>query len=408
MSGAWTRRPAREVVVTGMGVVSPYGRGCDAYWRGLVEGRCLLGPIGLFPTAGFRSNIGAEIGCSIVNALGNHYRSRANRFIIAAADEAINAAGLDAAMLRGAALSIGGAGGGMLEAEEWYWRHYAQQTTERQLPFLRSMFPASQTATVAQHFHIDGPRESPILACSSSAAALLTLVDLLEAGVADVGIAGGVDTLTRLCFMGFNALKLLDTTPCRPFASDRRGMSLGEGAAVLVLETRHHATARGARIRASIVGGGLTSDAFHPTSPSENAEGAVRAIEEALQRAHLQPADIRYVNAHGTGTVHNDRAEARALERVFGAGKVLVSATKSLLGHAMGAAGALEAVATLLALETSMLPPTAHLDHPDPTIPFDCIPHTARPCAITHAMSNSFGFGGQNVSVIFRRADTIL
>lgn len=406
MSGVCTAPSSREVVVTGVGVVSPYGRGCEAYWHGLVEGRCLLGPITLFPTAGFRSNIGAEVACPIVHSLGNRYRSRANRFIIAAAEEAIGEAGLDAAMLRGAAVSIGGAGGGMLEAEEWYWRHYAQQTTARQLPFLRSMFPASQTATVAQHFHIEGPRESPILACSSSAAALLTLVDLLENGVVDVGVAGGVDTLTRLCFMGFNALKLLDTAPCRPFAGDRRGMSLGEGAAVLVLETRQHALARGATVRASIVGCGLSSDAFHPTAPAEDAEGAVRAIEEALRRAHLNSSDITYVNAHGTGTIHNDRAEARALERVFGAGNVLISATKSLIGHAMGAAGALEAAATLLALETSMLPPTAHLDHPDPAIPFDCIPYTARPCMATYAMSNSFGFGGQNVSVIFRRADT--
>jgi 3-oxoacyl-(acyl-carrier-protein) synthase len=203
--------------------------------------------------------------------------------------------------------------------------------------------------------------------------------------------------------MGFNALKLLDPQPCRPFARDRRGMSLGEGAAVLVLESQQHAVARGAPWHAWVAGCGLSSDAWHPTAPPTDAEGAVRAMREALARAHLTPADITYVNAHGTGTVQNDRAEAVALASVFGPGNVLVSSTKSLIGHTMGAAGALEAVATIGALETGLLPPTANLWEPDPAIPFDCIPHTARPATLACAMSNSFGFGGQNVSLIFLR-----
>ena len=267
------------------------------------------------------------------------------------------------------------------------------------------MLPTHQTDALAFHLRIGGPRESPILACSSSAAAIATITDLIETGVVEVGLAGGVDTLTRLCFMGFNALKLLDPQPCRPFARDRRGMSLGEGAAVLVLESWQHAVARGAPLRACVAGCGLSSDAFHPTAPPADAEGAVRAMREALARAHLTPADITYINAHGTGTVQNDRAEAVALADVFGPGNVLVSSTKSLIGHAMGAAGALEAVATIGALETSLLPPTANLWEPDPAIPFDCIPHTARPATLDCAMSNSFGFGGQNVSVIFLRPE---
>jgi 3-oxoacyl-[acyl-carrier-protein] synthase II len=232
------------------------------------------------------------------------------------------------------------------------------------------------------------------------------VADFIATGTVEVGLAGGVDTLTRLCYMGFNSLKLLDTRPCRPFARDRRGMSLGEGAAILVLESRRHAMARGAPIRAILVGCGLTSDAFHETAPPATAEGAVRAMREALARASLTSQDITYVNAHGTGTLQNDRAEAAALEQVFGAQSVLISSTKSLIGHTLGAAGALEAVATILSLETGVLPPTANLDEPDPTIPFDCIPKVARRYEADGAMSNSFGFGGQNVSLIFRRPGT--
>lgn len=394
----------RDVVVTGLGVISPYGHGCQHYWQGLAEGRCAIQNIRLFPTNGFRSQIGAEIATDTVRALGAAHQTRANRFVVAAGEEAVSVADLQRDDLAAAAISIGGAGGGMLEAEIWYEQHYHRQDTKRQLLALRNMLPMTQTATLAHHFRIGGPQETPILACSSSAAAIATVVDLIETGTVDIGLAGGVDTLTRVCFMGFNALKLLDPQPCRPFARNRRGMSLGEGAAVLVLESRRHATARGAPIRAVIAGCGITSDAFHPTAPPADGEGAARAIQEAMARARITPNDIAYVNAHGTGTRQNDRAEAAALEQVFGAHQVLVSSTKSLIGHTMGAAGAMEATATILAMQANLLPPTANLLEPDPDIPFDCIPQIARPCALRYAMSNSFGFGGQNVSLIFQNA----
>jgi 3-oxoacyl-[acyl-carrier-protein] synthase II len=367
----------------------------------------MLAPIRLFPTTGFRSHIGGEVSAETVRALRPAYRSRANRFVVAAAEEAVRQAALSPQELAAAAVSIGGAGGGMLEAENWYWQRYYQRHDRCQRWALRTMLPAAQTNAVAFHFKIGGPRESPILACSSSAAAITTVADWIATGMVDIGLAGGVDTLTRICYMGFNALKLLDTRPCRPFARNRRGMSIGEGAAVLVLESRCHAMARGAPIRAHLAGCGLTSDAFHPTAPPADAEGAVRAMREALARADLTPNNIAYINAHGTGTVQNDRAEAVAIEQVFGAHNVLVSSTKSLIGHTMGAAGALEAVATILALTTAVLPPTANLEEPDPAIPFDCIPKVARPYEMDCAMSNSFGFGGQNVSLIFRRPDTV-
>jgi 3-oxoacyl-[acyl-carrier-protein] synthase II len=322
--------------------------------------------------------------------------------LLAAADEAVHQAGLPPAALTSAAVSIGSTGGGMLEVETWHQQYCQHQDDRRTRGALRTMIPAAQTEALARRFHIEGPRESVILACSSSAAALISVADLIAMGVVEVGLAGGVDSLTRVCFMGFNALKLLDKNPCRPFARDRRGISVSEGAAVLVLESYQHAVTRSAPILAFLAGGAISSDAFHPTSPPADAEGAVRAMREALRRADLTPSDIPYVNAHGTGTVQNDTAEAAALEQVFGAGNVLISGTKSLIGHTMGAAGAMEAVATIMALEVGLLPPTANLNETDPEIPFDCIPHTARTCIVDHAMSNSFGFGGQNVSLIFR------
>jgi 3-oxoacyl-[acyl-carrier-protein] synthase II len=399
-------RTARSVVVTALGVISPYGRGCETYWAGLSTGTCVLGPLRLFPTEGFPSNVGGQVPEETVRTLGPVQRSRANRFLIAAAEEAVAQAGLSPQALTTAAMSIGGTGGGMLEVETWHQHYCHQQNDRRVRGALRTMVPAAQTEALARRFRIEGPRESPILACSSSAAALVTVADLIATGVADVGLAGGVDSLTRVCFMGFNTLKLLDKNPCRPFARDRRGMSVSEGAAVLVLEAYEHAIARGAPIRAALAGGGISSDAFHPIAPPADAEGAVRAMREALKRADITPGDIGYVNAHGTGTIQNDKAESAALEQVFGPGKVLISGTKSLIGHTMGAAGAMEAVATILALEAGVLPPTANLEETDPDVPFDCIPHTARSCVVDHAVSNSFGFGGQNVSVIFSHPRT--
>jgi 3-oxoacyl-[acyl-carrier-protein] synthase II len=389
-----------------MGVVSPYGEGCKAYWEGLSTGHCALGPLTLFPTEGFPSDVGGQVDVATVRSLGLATRSRANRFVIAAAREAIRSAELAPDTLREAAISIGGAGGGMLEAEAWYQHYYHGEENPRWRGALRTMLPASQTEAVAARFCIEGPRETPILACSSSAAAIATIADLIATGVVDVGLAGGVDSLTRICFMGFNALKLLDKRPCRPFSQDRQGMSISEGAAVVVLESHAHAVARGAQVRACVAGSGISSDAFHAIAPPADAEGAVRAMREALSRSDLTPGDIGYVNAHGTGTLQNDRSEAVALAHVFGAGNVLVSSTKSLIGHTMGAAGAMEAVATLLALEAGVLPPTANLEVPDPEVPFDCLAHTPRPHAVACAMSNSFGFGGQNVSLIFRHPRT--
>jgi 3-oxoacyl-[acyl-carrier-protein] synthase II len=292
----------------------------------------------------------------------------------------------------------------MLEAETWYW---ARRRGARPAGFraLRAMLPSSHAAVVGGALGLGGPRETLVTACSSGAAALAVAADLVADGVSPVALAGGVDALTRICFMGFNALKLLDPEPCRPFDRDRRGMSIGEGAAFLVLEDRARARARGARIYAELRGYGMTTDAFHVTSPHPEGEGMTRAMRSALERAGVAAGAVGYANAHGTATPQNDRIEARALCEVFGEGGLLVSSTKSMIGHTMAAAGALEAVATVLALVNELVPPTANLVTPDPDVALDCVPRVAREAALELAISNSFGFGGQNVTLLFGRGE---
>lgn len=393
----------RRVVVTGIGVASPYGLGRGPFWAGLAAGRCAIGPVTLFETQGFRSRIAAEVPLAY-GPRGSRRRSRADWLAVAAADEAVADAGLARRELRPAAVVIGGIGGGMLEAEAWFWKRERDVVDDPHLRrVLGSVMPWSHADVLGRRYGATGPQETVVLACSSGGAALGLAADLVAQGTTSLAIAGGVDALTRVCFMGFNALKLLDPAPCRPFARDRQGMSVGEGAGVVVLEDEAHAAARGARPYAELAGYGLTTDAHHPTAPHPDAEGSVRAMIEALERARVPASAVGYVNAHGTGTAQNDRAEALALRKVFDPDQVLVSANKSLVGHTMAAAGALEGIATVLTLVHGLVPPTAHLDDPDPDIPFDCVPGVARSAPVELAMSNSFGFGGQNLALLFRR-----
>jgi 3-oxoacyl-[acyl-carrier-protein] synthase II len=390
----------RSVVVTGLGVVSPFGTGVKAFWEGISAGSCAIRPITLIDTEGFRCRIAAEVPGEIA---GSARRSRADRLGLAAAREALDDAGIVRAERADAALVVGAVGGGMLETEAWYWQRARGGAAP--IPWaLRSCFPSAHADVIGSALGLGGPRETIVTACSSGAVSLALAADLVADGVVPLAIAGGVDALTRICFMGFNALKLLDQAPCRPFDRDRRGMSLGEGAAFVVLEDARRAKARQARVYAELAGYGMTGDAFHVTSPHPEGEGMARAMRAALQQAGVAPASVGYVNAHGTATLQNDRIEARAMRAVFGEGRLLVSSTKSMIGHTMAAAGALEAVATVLALLNELVPPTARLENPDPELCFDCVPRAAREVAVEHAISNSFGFGGQNVTLLFRRA----
>jgi 3-oxoacyl-[acyl-carrier-protein] synthase II len=403
MGGSAERAP--RVVVSGLGIVSPFGAGLKAFWNGLAAGTCAIRPAALLETEGFRSRLAAEVPADVMRALPpSGRRSRADRMALAAATEAL--ADADLVGRAGAALVVGAVGGGMYEGEEWYWEETRTGKPSPKIRALRSILPLSHAETLASRLGLDGPRETVVMACASGAASIAMGADLIREGVVGAALVGGVDALTRICFMGFNALRLLDPDPCRPFDRDRRGMSVGEAAAFLVLEDAAQCRARGGRIHASLVGEGMSTDAHHVTAPHPEGEGMMRAITLALAAAGMAPGDVGYVNAHGTGTLQNDRAEGLALRRVFGDGGVLVSSTKSLVGHTMAAAGSVEAVATVLALEHGLLPPTANLANTDPDIPFDCIAGEARPAGVAVAMSNSFGFGGQNVSLVFARGES--
>ncbi|HUM15439.1 MAG TPA: beta-ketoacyl-[acyl-carrier-protein] synthase family protein [Candidatus Nitrosotalea sp.] len=396
----------REVVVSGLGIVSPYGLGAKSFWSGLAAGICAIKPITVIETEGFRSRIAAEIPADVIGSLGSsRRRSRADRIALAAAREALADSGLQGRERAEAGLLVGAVGGGMLEGEDWYWDEGRRGVISPRMRALRSILPFSHAETLGWRLGLTGPKETVVMACASGAASIALGADLVRAGVVPAAVVGGVDALTRICFMGFNALKLLDPSPCRPFDRERRGMSIGEAAAFLVLEDAEHCRARGGRVHARLAGSGMTTDAHHVTAPHPEGEGMIHAMQQALDDAGLPPTAVGYVNAHGTGTPQNDRAEALALRRVFGEGGVLLSATKSLVGHTMAAAGSVEAMATILALQHGLLPPTANLEHLDPEVPFDCLPGTARPAEVAAALSNSFGFGGQNVSLIFTRAD---
>jgi len=392
-----------RVVVSGLGVVSPYGVGAKTFWAGLATGECAIRPLTVIDTEGFRSRIAAEVPADVLPALGvSSRRSRADRIALAAAREALAEADLAPGDRAEMGLFVGAVGGGMLEGEQWY----SEEKSGRPSPHiraLRSILPVSHAETLAWRLRLGGPRETVVMACASGAASIALGADAIRSGAAPLVLAGGVDAITRICFMGFSALKLLDPEPCRPFDRGRRGMSIGEGAAFLVLEDADHCRARGARVLGEFLGAGMTTDAHHVTAPHPDGEGMIRAMIDALAASGRAPADIGYVNAHGTGTPQNDRVEALALVRVFGEGRVLVSSTKSLIGHTMAAAGSMEAAATLLSLQHGLIPPTAGLRDPDPDVPFDCVPGMARPVELGAAVSNSFGFGGQNVSLVFGR-----
>jgi 3-oxoacyl-[acyl-carrier-protein] synthase II len=390
----------RRVVVTGLGAVSPFGAGVKAYWAGLAAGTCAIRPLTLIDPGAFRCRIAAEVP---ELPGGSARRSRADLLALAAATEALDDAALGRGERADTALVVGAVGGGMLEAEGWYWARARRERPRGWAAALRAILPAAHAETLGHGLRLGGPRHTVVTACSSGAVALAEAAELIADGVVDTAVAGGVDALTRLCFMGFNALKLLDPAPCRPFDRDRHGMSIGEGAAFVVLEAAEHARARGARAYAELAGHGMTTDAYHVTAPQPEGEGMARAMRAALAAGRVEPAAVGYANAHGTATPQNDRIEARAIARVFGEGRLLVSSTKSMIGHTMAAAGSLEALASILALVHETIPPTANLASPDPAVAFDCVPRVAREASVEHAISNSFGFGGQNVTLLFRR-----
>jgi len=400
----------RRVVISGVGSWNGFGAGVRAFLEGLRSGACAIGEMTLFPTEGFRTHRAAVAPSpdlrAWIPAAAERRLSRSDRLALAAAREAWQSSGLADSGLPPERLGvvIGGTTGGMLEAEDALRRF--RSTGERRMPArgLATMPVHSTAEAIAGLFDCRGPRLTAVTACSSSANSIGLAADLVQEGHADVVLAGGTDAHCRTTYAGFNALQALDRDVCRPFDRRRAGLSLGEGAAMFVLEEERHARRRGAEIFAEFAGYGMSADAHHMTAPDPEGRGAVLAMRRALADARLDPRDVDYVNAHGTGTPQNDPIETRAIKAVFGehAWRLAVTSTKSQIGHCLGAAGAIEVLATVLALRHGFIPPTVNLEEPDPQCDLDYVPRTAREQRVRTAISNSYAFGGNNTSVALR------
>jgi 3-oxoacyl-[acyl-carrier-protein] synthase II len=405
--------PARRVAVTGLGAVSPLGWGLNSLWDGLRSGRTAIGPFDRFDHSGHRTHVAAQVDLAAEpeRLRGKPLRSSlADRFAVAAAREAIAMAAIDVDR-RGERTGVyfGTSTGGMLETETWFQTLIAAAGGRGKPPALSPL--ASQQSNgpgdaVARDLGVGGPVQTISTACASGAMAVSDAIFAVRRGEVDVAIAGGSDSLCRLTYAGFNALRAVDERPCRPFRMNRAGMSLGEGAAALVLEPLERALARGARPLALAAGGAASCDAHHMTSPHPEGLGAAEAIRGALADARLDPAAIDFVNAHGTGTPLNDAAECAALVAVFGerAMELPVTSTKSLVGHLLGSAGALEAVATILCLLHGEVHPMPDDGASDAGIPLRLV--LGQPLSLArarHALSTSLAFGGANAALVFTR-----
>jgi 3-oxoacyl-[acyl-carrier-protein] synthase II len=401
-----------RVVVTGLGAVTSIGIGAEAFWQGLVEGRSGISPIVSFDAAAFRVRNGGEVkdfraeehlprGIALP-------RGRAGRMAIAAAAQALTDAGLGPGVSRPhverCGVAFGTTSGEPKEVERFDDAFVAQRWAEID-GGLVEIYPSHSIATgVAAAFGFEGPVTMIPAACAAGNYAVGYALDALRWGRADLMLAGGADAFSRITFTGFVRLGAVSPDVPRPFDRDRLGMIPGEGAGVLALETLASATQRGARIYAEVAGYGIACDAHHMTAAHPEGDGLARSIGAALDDAGLNADQVDYVSAHGTGTKTNDRLETLALERAFGerARRLPTSSIKSMLGHTMGAASALESVACALAVTRGVVPPTANFREPDPECPLDCVPNVAREMPVRVALNNASAFGGNNASVVFR------
>lgn len=397
----------RRVVVTGLGVVSSIGLGWRAFWEALLAGRSGIRPIRYVETAEYPTRYGGEVPdfdpLTFMEPPVARRLGRGTQFAVAAARMALEDAGLGLPLhpevRAGVCLGTTMADVQALEAVHAAW----VARGERGLPVsLMARYPAcTMAAQVAKQFGFTGPVMMIPTACAAGNYALAYAFDALQLGHADVMVAGGAEPFSRIVFTGFNRLMAVAPERCQPFDKHRKGMLVGEGAALLVIERLEDAVARQAPIYAEILGYGMSCDASHMTIPQ--VDGVRRVMRDALQHAQVQPSDVDYISAHGTGTPANDRTECQAIRDVLGehADQLPVSSIKSMLGHAMGAASALEAVACALAVHDDWLPPTINFETPDPECPVDCVPNVRRRHRVEIALNNAFAFGGNNACVVF-------
>lgn len=398
----------RRVAVTGMGVVSPVGTGLDAFWKSLCEGKYGIGPLTRLDVSAFDARQGGEakdFRCPESLLEGGAGMDLATRFVMVAAHEALNQAGLDAGALEGSsagvvlATNFGG-------AESWEKALWDEGMTPEAAGRAFSEFSFQQAADhVARFWGMTGPRVALSLSCASGTGAIGYGLDLIRTGRADVVVAGGYDALTRFCWAGLTALRTMTKDKIRPFDRTRAGTLFSEGAGVLVLEEMGHAQGRGAQPAAEVLGHGMNNNAFHMTASDKEGGGLRQVMEMALRDAGVRPEEVDHVNAHGTGTKQNDVSETHAIKAVLGprAREIPINSIKSMIGHTMGAAGSLEAIASILSLRDGIVPPTINLENPDPECDLDYTPNRAVRRDLRTVISNSAGIGGCNAAVVFRK-----
>jgi 3-oxoacyl-[acyl-carrier-protein] synthase II len=408
----------RRVVITGVGMITPLGVSTDESWDGLIAGRPGIKKITQFDASAFPTQIAGEVvGFNPEDHIEPKEIKKMDRFIhfaLAAASMAMKDSGLKiTAENAERAGVIVGSGMGGLHAIEHYHSVYLEKGPRRISPFFIPMLIVNLAAgQISIRFGAKGPNSAPATACATGSHSIGDAFKIIQRGDADAMIAGGTEAvITPLGIGGFNSMKALSTRnhepdkASRPFDIDRDGFIMGEGAGILILESLESATDRGARIYAEVAGYGMTADAYHITSPSPGGEGAARCMELALKDAGVLASDIEYINAHGTSTKYGDELETIAIKTVFRehAYKLCISSTKSMTGHLLGAAGGVEAVITILCMHHDNVPPTINLDNPDPECDLDYIPHKARKMSVNYALTNSFGFGGTNACLVFKK-----
>lgn len=412
--------PSGRVVVTGIGAVTPLGTGVTTFWPRLTAGESAVDRITLLDPSEFTTHIAAEVkDFDPENWLDRKEARRIDRFIafaVAAARMAMDDSGLkpEGDLADETGVLIGSGIGGLTFLGEQF-RRQIEGGPSKVSPFLVPyMIPDMASGYVSIVQGLKGPNTCVVTACSTGANAIGDAYHIIKRGDAVAMLAGGTEApINEIGLAGFCSARAMSTRnddpkrASRPFDVDRDGFVIAEGAAVLVLEDYAFAKARGAKMLAEVAGYGMSGDAYHITAPDPEADGAYRSMRMALRTAGLKPEDVGYINAHGTSTQLNDRLETKAIKRAFGevAARVPISSTKSMIGHTLGAAGALEALICILAMRDGVLPPTINLDNPDPDCDLDYIPNIARTMPVDVALSNSFGFGGHNVSLIFKKVD---
>ncbi|WP_454656499.1 beta-ketoacyl-[acyl-carrier-protein] synthase family protein [Bosea beijingensis] len=392
-----------RIVVSGLGIVSPIGSDTQSFWQALLAGHSNFGHASALPEKGVRVAEVHDQGFMEGLGLSPSACDRNALFAVAAARQALSAAGLGAGLPHPERVGVilGNSAGGQCSTDDQYSRLYTQNKRPHPMTVAKVMV-SSSASWVSIATGATGPCFVTSSACASSSHAIGIAMQFLRAGLADIVIAGGTEApLSAGTLLAWDAMRIMSRTACRPFAAGRDGLMLAEGAGVIVLETEAHARSRGLEPTIEAAGFGFSADAGDIVAP--NVDGMTRAMALALADAGLDVGDLAYINAHGTGTRANDRAETQALKRLFGDRPVPpTSSIKGATGHALGAAGAFEAIATIMAIENGIAPPTANFDAPEPECDIDCVPNQARPMPIPAAMSNSFAFGGLNTALIFK------